>query len=130
MGRSTMRRLWRTRNENYKGLEIGSAPGTHAAACDLLLKTIGPRARVVDLGARTGALLARLRDAGFSDLCAVDLDVGEFRLTEVPMHRLDLNSNFASGFDRRFNLIVSCDVIEHLDSPRHFLEQARRLLDD
>src|SRR5689334_21853999 len=115
------RSLWRRELETYKGLVVGCAPGTHAGALQLILKHVA---------AREGSLLARLRDAGFQDLNAVDLDVSLMKLPEVPVRRIDLNGPFARYYRRKFKLIVCTDVIEHLDSPRDFLRQAHELLED
>jgi SAM-dependent methyltransferase len=109
---------------------VGCAPGTHDAALDLICKHVNPSSGVIDLGARSGAMLARLRDAGFTDLNAVDLDISEFRLPDVPIRRIDLNTAFADYYDRKFKLVCCTDVVEHLDSPREFFKQAHRLLDD
>ncbi len=114
--------------ESYKGLSNGCAPGTHQAAVRLIGKHVPHRSGVLDLGASTGALLLRLRDQGWQDLHAADLDGTEFSLPNVPFTRVDLNGEFAAGFTRRFKLICLTEVIEHLDSPRHFLEQAHGLL--
>src|SRR5436305_5612857 len=102
---------------------MACAPGTHESALSTILKHVPHRAGVLDCGARYGALLARLKENGFSDLSAVDLDTHLFKLEGVPIRRLDLNADFAGQLDRRFKLITCSDVIEHLDSPRHFLQE-------
>jgi SAM-dependent methyltransferase len=109
---------------------VGCAPGTHAGAVQMILKHVTAREGVLDCGAREGSLLSRLRDAGFVDLNAIDLDVSLMKLPEVPVRRIDLNGPFANSYKRKFKLITCTDVIEHLDSPRDFLKQAHELLDD
>lgn len=125
-----MGEMWRRKLNSYKGMQEGCAPGTQEKLIELILRNATTRSGVLDLGARHGALLARLRDQGFTDLCGVDLEPDTFKLEGVPFHRLDLNSDFAGALRRKFNLIVSTDVIEHLDSPRHLLQQAHKLLAD
>jgi SAM-dependent methyltransferase len=106
------------------------APGTHEAAMKLLRESnISPRP-VLDLASGSGALLARLIDAGFADVTAVELDRGKFGLPGVTPLPLDLNGDFAGKIDRKFPLVTAIEIIEHLDSPRHFLQQARELLSD
>ena len=122
--------MWRRNLEFYRGMIEGCAPGTHKAAVKLILKHMRGRAGVLDCGARAGSLLARLRDAGFDDLNAIDLDVSEMKLTDVPIRRIDLNTRFAPVYTRKFELICCADVLEHLDSPRQFLQQSYRLLED
>jgi SAM-dependent methyltransferase len=125
-----MSQLWRRNLEFYKGMIVGCAPGTHTAAVELIARNVKLRHGVIDMGARSGSLLARLRDAGFEDLNAVDLDVSELKLTDVPIRRIDLNTRFAEYYDRTFTLVCCSDVLEHLDSPRNFLQQAYQLLDE
>jgi len=116
--------------ENYKGRHCGCVPGTHAALVEMIRKHVRPTGGVLDIGAHAGALLMRLQDAGFSDLYGTDLDPTRFNCPGAEFKRLELNADFAAEFDRKFNLITSTDVVEHLDSPRHFLLQARELLTD
>jgi len=120
----------RTPMEDYRGRHIGCAPGTHAALAGMIRRHVPPCAGVLDIGAHAGALLLRLQDIGFTDLVGVDLDPTRFDVPGAEFKRLELNGAFASEFDRKFNLITSTDVIEHLDSPRHFLSEARGLLHD
>ena len=84
---------------------------------------------MIDLGAGLGALLARFRDAGFSDLHAADLG-GEALSLGVSHTRIDLNGAFARAFSRKFKIVVSSEVVEHVNSPRNFIKQARELLDE
>lgn len=120
--------LLRKPMEDYRGLHIGCAPGTHKALADAVLRLTDMRAGVLDIGAHAGALLARFRDAGFSDLTGVDLDETRFDVPEAAFRRVDLNDDFAEAFDRQFAVVTATDVIEHLDNPRHFIAEARRVL--
>ena len=43
---------------------------------------------------------------------------------------IDLNGDFSKEFDRKFNLIIAVEIIEHLEWPRHFLAEIRSLLND
>ncbi len=106
------------------------APGTHEAALKLLRAShVSPRP-VLDLASGSGALLARLVDAGFSDVTAVELDRGKFGLPGIKPLAIDLNTDFAGQIDRQFPLVTAIEIVEHLDSPRHFLLQIREMLTD
>jgi 2-polyprenyl-3-methyl-5-hydroxy-6-metoxy-1,4-benzoquinol methylase len=116
--------------EYYSGLMNGCAPGTHGYVVQKIKEKVPYNCGVLDLGAGSGALLLRLRDEGFDDLCAADLAADYFGLRDTPFVRIDLNGNFVSEFDRRFNIVCMSEVIEHLDSPREALSQARKLLEE
>lgn len=120
--------LLRRRGEQYASHPIAAAPGTHARMVELALKHAPVDGRLLDLGAHTGALIARLRDAGFDRLSGADLSC---RLTEPVelFQACDFNRDFAGQFDAPpFDCITACEVIEHLDDPRGFLRQCRALL--
>lgn len=127
--------LWRKERETYKGLLIRCAPGTHEAAAGLLALNGVAGVPAMDLAAGSGAFLARLREKGFSDLYAAEVDCSRFELPGVEPINVDLNTDFGSVIDaqlggKRFGLISAIEIIEHLDSPRHFLKEVRNLLRD
>jgi len=120
---------WRCPDSQYKGLVARCAPGTHEAVCAVLARHPDVRGSVLDLAAGSGALLARLRDSGFVDLSAVELDAPAFGLAGIAPLAIDLNTDFAAAFSRQFNLITAVEIMEHLDSPRHFLREIWKLLE-
>lgn len=122
--------LFRKRMEDYKGRHIGGVPGTHAGLSEMILKSVRSKSGVLDIGAHSGAFLLRLQDQGFSDLNGMDLDETRFDVPGANFLRYDLNLDFADELQRTFNLIIATDVIEHLDSPRQFLSQLWKLLED
>jgi len=106
-----------------------TAPGLH----DFLGKRIFPRyfcrgARALDLGAGSGALSIRLREAGW-DVLAADLNTPEYQagipFVQVDFNRQDFAADIGPGC---FRLITSVEVIEHLENPIGFLRNVRRLL--
>jgi len=83
---------------------------------------------MLDLASGSGAFLARLRDQGFTDLDAVEIDQQSFAFPGLKPRHVDLNSDFAAQIERRYGLISALEILEHLDSPRHFLRQIHALL--
>lgn len=124
------RGLWQRPQSYYKGLLEASAPGMHASAARLLSRHLEPCTGVLDLAAGSGAWLARLRDAGFQDLHAVEINRESFHLADVQVRAHDLNEPFSQQFQRDFQLITALEIMEHLDSPRHFAREVRALLAD
>jgi hypothetical protein len=78
-----MRNVWTLDRSTYGGLVMHCAPGTHEAAISLLLRHDVPRTSVLDLGSGSGAMLARLRDVGFTQLHAVERNVNRFQLAGI-----------------------------------------------
>ncbi len=112
----------------YKGLEIHAKPGLHDAVEKLLERHVPKGSSVLDMAAGSGAMSLRLQDAGYR-VHATDYVSENFRLSgKIPFTALDLNTDFAMAFAEPFDCITACEIIEHLENPRHFMRQCRRLL--
>jgi len=125
-----MKSYWTIEKSTYNGLVMYCAPGTHEAAFSLILRRLVPCTSILDLASGSGAMLARFRDIGYTQLYAVEPNTARFRLAGINPLAIDLNAEFCHRFDRRFGLISAMEIIEHLDSPRHFLRQVWTLLED
>ena len=110
-------------------LEERTIGGLH----DYLLTNVFPKflercERVVDLGAGSGALAFRLQALGL-EVLAVDSHPERFK---APVRFINLNldeTDFASQLSPgSYDLVVSVEVIEHLENPIGFLRNVRRLL--
>lgn len=125
-----MKHLWRRSLDTYRGLTMGCAPGTHEKLFKLIEQNVTTRRAALDCGCRSGAMVSRLRDNGFEYVCGIDLDTEVLMLNDVDVLRTDLNADFARHLDRRFDVVVCTEVMEHLNSPRAFMTEARKLLED
>ncbi|MFK5986669.1 MAG: class I SAM-dependent methyltransferase [Pseudomonadota bacterium] len=107
---------------SYKGIPIHAANGLHEYVAELLSKQAGSIVKVLELGAGSGALTNRLTDEGFS-IDPVDLDGDSWKFDAISPQCLDLNMKNWEGVDNQYDAIVAVEIIEHLENPRHFIEQ-------
>ena len=115
------------RMAGYRGLPIFAAPGLHETAADLLAGVIAPAARVLELGAGSGAMSLRLADRGFR-VVASDLFAESFKPDAIAFRTTDLNTAFAAQWPDGFDAVMALEIAEHLENPRHLLRQVRALL--
>lgn len=105
-------------------LFIGSS---HSWALQKLLPFSADSA-VLDIGPGSGVIGAALKERGFTDLSAVEIDA-EARDHVKPIYNTvsDSIEHFGS---KRFDIILLLDVIEHMAEPEKFLSRAAQALKD
>jgi 2-polyprenyl-3-methyl-5-hydroxy-6-metoxy-1,4-benzoquinol methylase len=99
----------------------------HDAVIGLFRRYLPAPARVVDLGAGSGAWAERLVSQGYS-VTAVERDTSFYRFQGAPLVAADLNEPFSARLQGLFDGLTSIEVIEHLENPRAFLRECHRLL--
>ena len=105
---------------------VRALPGTHEKVVEIALRFAAGGAPVLDLGAGSGALAERLRDAGFQITAA---DVENYFELDSEFMQLDFDDpNFDRKLAKRFDIVTSVEVIEHLENPAAFLRSIERLL--
>jgi SAM-dependent methyltransferase len=95
----------------------------HEYAVALARAALPEGGRILEVGAGSGALALRLRDAGF-DVVPTDLD---------PPHdwifRLDLdNPEWTDETRGPFDMVVCVEALEHVENPRQVLRSIRSVL--
>jgi 2-polyprenyl-3-methyl-5-hydroxy-6-metoxy-1,4-benzoquinol methylase len=89
--------------------------------------------RVFDAGCGNGALLARLREKGYSvagcELSGSGVDIARRALgQDVRIECMSIYDDLAESFGDEWDAVVSTEVIEHLFDPRLFARRVRELL--
>lgn len=116
------------RQQQYRGIPIFAAPGVHEFALEQLSLLVPAGKRVLELGAGGGAMSQRLHDAGY-DVCACDLFHENFTPPDaIRFCPADLNADFSTKLDGPWDVIVALELIEHLENPRNFVRECKRLL--
>ncbi|MGZ7079667.1 MAG: class I SAM-dependent DNA methyltransferase [Thermoanaerobaculia bacterium] len=102
----------------------------------MILRLIGevPEATsVVDVGCGNGVLLEeirrrypRLRLTGI-DLSHAQIEINRARDATIEWIAADAQQSATSSLDNRFDIVVTSEVIEHLDDPETFIRNAARL---
>ena len=113
-------------------LQMRCAPGTHEAAFKLLRPHLGQLEHpvVLDLAAGSGAWIQRLGDQHIDEIDAVEINSEGFRVRGITPMSVDLNLDWAHQMPRTYDVVSAIEIIEHLDNPRHFLGEARKVLRD
>lgn len=113
---------------SYEGIPMHAAPGVHEHALRLVKAKLHPKARVLDVGTGSGALSARLHDAGF-DVVACDLDAGDY-VAPPPIVEWNAASDALPPelAPESFDAVCAIEVIEHMENPMQALRNFRTLL--
>lgn len=87
-------------------------------------------ARIVDLGCGTGLLLHLARDHGYTDLQGFDIAAEQLAPGRADIDRADAQSALASLADASVDLLISFDLLEHLEREAlpSITDEARRVL--
>jgi SAM-dependent methyltransferase len=99
-------------------------PGVHDTARSLISKL--PRGKLLDVAAGSGAMSYWAREQGF-DVTALDINRDLFELDDVPLIETDLNGTFPVA-DNSADVVVACEIVEHLENHFHFLRELARVV--
>ena len=96
----------------------GISTGPIRALALKLLTRYQPNGKLLDYGAGTGDLLKQLHsEFNYDEISGVDIQERPENLSEeIKWFQQDLNDEFV--MEEKFDVVVSTDVIEHLENPR------------
>lgn len=100
-----------------------------AARIRELVEDVDRGAEILDIATGHGYMLRELEQSGFKNFTCVDLDEGNFSLDPARYHFTQADFNKPLQFaDSSFDLVVTSETIEHVENPRAFLRELRRVL--
>lgn len=103
---------------------MGASKGTYEKVLTLLGDINGKL--VLDCGAGKGKLSETLKNKG-AMVEACDINKKQFLSKNIKFTEADLNKKLPYK-DSRFDIIISIEVLEHLENPSHFLTEIKRIL--
>jgi SAM-dependent methyltransferase len=112
-----------------RNLRVQAAVDAHEFVIAFARRSIQPGARVLDIATGEGALAEQLSTAGF-DVSVTSWD-GKFQ-GQLSAYRIDLDLPFslADVGGERFDLVICCEIIEHVENPSRFLRDVHGLMKD
>jgi len=80
---------------------------------------------ILDTGTGNGEFVKVLRDEGYDKITCVDKE-NNLKYDGFELIEMDLNNDFDFD-DETFDAVTSLALIEHLENPRHFLRECKRV---
>jgi 2-polyprenyl-3-methyl-5-hydroxy-6-metoxy-1,4-benzoquinol methylase len=116
----------------YKDILIKADLRLHEQIADNVKSKIPVGSLVLDFGAGEGALSERLADSGYKVISA-DINGEEFKSKNAKFYKLDFNDkenleNFINEYREKFDLIISAEIIEHIENPWEYIRTIKLLL--
>jgi SAM-dependent methyltransferase len=108
---------------DYRGIPEHAAGGLHEYVVESLRRSVHAGARVLDVGAGSGALTARLSQSGFA-VTAADVETTDY-LAAAPIVSWDVTSVPLEG---SWDAICAVEVLEHVENPLRALRNLWSML--
>jgi len=111
---------------NYKGISINTSINTHETVLNLISKN--PNLKIVDIPCGSGAFISRLKDNGYHNLIALDIE----NILEIDHEDFvvgDMTENLPLE-DNSTDVLVCIDGIEHIHRQFDFVKEVNRILKD
>lgn len=114
---------------HYNKVPIFCADGVH----ENIFKSFISEKRKMDckiavLGSGAGAFERRLLDNGFSNITSIEFIPENFKIPEISVKNIDLNSDFSNI--GKFDVVFAIEVIEHLENQFNFVRCVNDIMND
>ncbi len=109
---------------NYKGISINTSKNTHEQVFSLLNGNLD--SKIVDVPSGRGAFVQRLKDAGYKDIVAIDIE----NILEIEHDKFvvgDMTKPLPMP-DSSCDMVVCIDGIEHISTQFGFVNEVCRVL--
>jgi len=117
---------------NSMDLLMEKAPAGLHDFCEVLIgKYFKKESKILDIACGTGAMARRLREKGYSNITANDIDYASFETREIEFTLIDLNTCFSERIGHEvYDAIIAIEIIEHLENPSAFIRECKKILKD
>lgn len=117
-------------NPNYKGLKIMANPDLHVDVMKYISENYKLDINILILASGTGSFDKRLFDSGYKNITSVDInfDNYEYKNKKVDFINLDLNTDFSQKINKKFDLVIGLEIIEHVYGPYSFISNVKKVL--
>ena len=98
-----------------------------------VVKMVGDRARVIDIGCGDGSLLNVLREVRHAAGCGVEIDIDKFKEAVADGHAAlwqDADEGLSMVPDGHYDTAVCSDTLQEVKNPRGLLREALRIADE
>jgi len=109
---------------NYKGIGINTSKNTHETVFEMIGKNTNTT--VIDIPSGSGAFVQRLKDAGFKNIIAVDIE-NILEIEHDNFVQADMTKTLPLP-DNSCETLVCIDGIEHINKQLDFIREANRIL--
>ncbi len=111
---------------NYKDISINTSINTHETVFHLISKTLN--SKIVDIPCGSGAFIFRLKDNGYNNVLAIDIE----NIMEID-HKDFMIGDMTKILpieDNSIDVLVCIDGIEHINKQFDFVKEVNRILKD